>query len=301
MVTGLRTSTAAGAMLVGVDTSTCSRLALQWAAGAARLLDVPLHVVEAWQYPSDTVVRIGRVELPEPARADAMLNEHLTKLVAETIGEPEGLDVTVEVVRGPTSGALLNLAAGHASMMVVGSRGVGGFRGLLIGSVSRQLCEHAPCPVTVVRHLPRDGRVRLDTIAVGVDGSTHAARALATAADIAERTGARIVAVHAAAPGAIPDPSVQPLATSGRSLPDLLEDWCAPLHVRGLEEHESVVAEGDARTALLDVAEERGADLVVVGSRGLGPVSKLVLGSVASSLIQHSHIPVTVVPRMSEH
>ncbi|TVR25896.1 MAG: universal stress protein [Nitriliruptor sp.] len=301
MATELRTSTASGAMLVGVDTSTCSRLALQWAAGAARHLGVPLHVVEAWQYPSDTVVRIGRVELPDPAHADAMLNKHLTQLVAETIGDAPDLDVTVEVIRGPTSSALLNLAAGHASMVVVGSRGMGGFRGLRLGSVSRQLCEHAPCPVTVVRHLPRDGQIRLDTIAVGVDGSAHATRALVQAAYLAERTGARIIAVHAAAPGGIPDASVQPLATSGRSLPDLLEEWCAPLHTRGLEEHESVVAEGDARTALLDVAEERGADLVVVGSRGLGPVSKLVLGSVASSLIQHSQIPVMVVPRAPEH
>ena len=300
MVTDLRTSSPPGAVLVGVDTSTCSRLALQWAAGAARHLGVPLHVVEAWQYPSDTVVRFGRVELPDPEHADAMLNEHLTKLVAETIGDAGGLDLTVEVVRGPTSGALLNLAAGHASMVVVGSRGMGGFRGLLLGSVSRQLCEHAPCPVTVVRHLPRDGQVRLDTIAVGVDGSAHATRALVQAADLAERTGARIIAVHAAAPGAVPDTTVEPVATSGRRLEDLLEEWCAPLHERGLDDHETVVAEGDARTALLDVAEERGADLVVVGSRGLGPVSKLVLGSVASSLIQHSHIPVTVVPRVPE-
>ena len=296
MVTDPRTSIPTGAILVGVDTSTCSRLALQWAAGAARLLDLPLRVVEAWQYPSDTVVRIGRIQLPDPEHADALLAEHLTRLVDEVVGDAEGLDLDIEVVRGPTSSALLHLADERASMVVVGSRGLGGFRGLLLGSVSRQLCEHAPCPVTVVRHLRRDAPVQLRRIVVGVDGSAHAARALTLAGDLAERTGALIIAVHATAPGGSSDPSVQPLATSGRHLPDLLEDWCEPLHLQGIDDHESVVVEGDARTALLEVADERDADLVVVGSRGLGPVSKLVLGSVASSLIQHSQLPVTVVP-----
>lgn len=299
MVTDFRSSVPAGSMLVGVDTSDCSRLALEWGAATARLLDVPLRAVQAWQYPTDTVWWPGHAELADAEHTDALLTEELTQLLEDVVGDAEGLDAGVEVVRGPTTGALLHLAEHHASMIVVGSRGLGGFRGLMLGSVSRQLCEHAPCPVTVVRHLPADRDIRLDRIVVGVDGSGHAARALAQAGDLAERTGARIIAVHAAH-GTQADASVQPLATRRRSLPDLLEDWCTPLHVRGLDDHESVIVEGDARTALVEVADERGADLVVIGSRGLGPVTKLVLGSVASSLIHHSHIPVTVVPPMPE-
>lgn len=299
MVTDFRSSVPAGAMLVGVDTSDCSRLALEWAVAAARELDVPLRAVQAWQYPTDTVWWPGQTQLADAEHTDAMLTEQLTELLDEVVDDADELDAAVEVVRGPTSAALLHLAEGHASMIVVGSRGLGGFRGLLLGSVSRQLCEHAPCPVTVVRHLPEDRDLRLETIVVGVDGSAHAARALAQAGDLAERTGAKIIAVHAAY-GTQTDASVQPLATRRRSLPDLLEDWCTPLHVRGLDDHESVIVEGDARTALVDIADERGADLLVIGSRGLGPVTKLVLGSVASSLINHSHIPVTVVPRMPE-
>jgi nucleotide-binding universal stress UspA family protein len=299
MVTDLRSSIPAGAMLVGVDTSDCSRLALEWAAAVARQLDVPLRAVQAWQYPTDTIWWPGHAELADPGQTDAMLTEELTALLDEVVGDAGELDSGVEVVRGPTSAALLHLAERNASMIVVGSRGLGGFRGLLLGSVSRQLCEHASCPVTVVRFLPEVGDIRLGTILVGVDGSGHAARALAHAGDLAERTGARIIAVHAAH-SAASDPRVQTRVTRRRSLPDLLEDWCTPLHVRGLDDHESVIAEGDPRTALLDVAEERGADLIVIGSRGLGPVSKLVLGSVASSLIHHSHVPVTVIPRMPE-
>jgi len=299
MVTDFRSSVPAGAILVGVDTSDCSRLALEWAVAVARQLDVPLRAVQAWQYPTDTVWWPRHEKLADAEHTEAMLSEQLTALLDEVVADTDGLDAGIEVVRGPTSGALLHLAGRHASMIVVGSRGLGGFRGLLLGSVSRQLCEHAACPVTVVRHLPEDRDIHLGTIVVGVDGSAHAARALAQAGDLAERTGAQIIAVHATH-GTQTDASVQPLATRRRSLPDLLEDWCTPLHVRGLDDHESVIVEGDARTALVEVADERGADLLVIGSRGLGPVTKLVLGSVASSLIHHSHIPVTVVPRMPE-
>lgn len=292
-----RISSPAGSIVVGVDLSDCSRLALRWAAGAAHALGRPLHAVEAWHYPTDTAVRLGSVALPDPAHADELMIRHLSAVVDEELAEHEGLDVDIEVVRGPTTEALLHLADAHASMIVVGSRGLGGFRGLLLGSVSRQLCEHATCPVTVVRHLPEDRPVRLDTIVVGVDGSEHAARALDFAADLAVRSHGRIVAVHAATAGAMVDASVVPLATEGRNLPELLDGWCEPLHARGLEDHESVIVEGDARTALIQVAEERDADLLVVGSRGLGPVSRLLIGSVSSSILQHSPVPVTIVPK----
>ncbi|MFP4312599.1 MAG: universal stress protein [Nitriliruptoraceae bacterium] len=291
-----RTTSPAGSIFVGVDLSDCSRLALRWAAGAARALERPLRVVQAWHYPTDTAVRLGTVNLPDPVHADAILLTHLTELVTEELGDHHELDVDLDVVRGPTAEALLHLADEHASMIVVGSRGLGGFRGLLLGSVSRQLCEHAPCPVTVVRNLPADRPVRLDTIVVGVDGSPDAHRALCVAADLAVRSHARIIAVHAASGDALTDASVAPLTIDRRNLPDLLEGWCEPLHERGLEDHESVVVEADPRRALLEVAEERDADLVVVGSRGLGPISRLLLGSVSSSVLQHSPTPVTVVP-----
>ena len=286
-------------ILVGVDSSECSRTALRWAAGLARRLGYRLHVVEAWEYPRDTVVRIGRVELPSPEDADELLLGHLGELVAEVADDR--LEVAVDVLRGPASEAILRAADDRARMIVVGSRGLGGFRGLLLGSVSRQLCEHAPCPVTVVRSCEPGADLQLQTIAVGVDGSANAQHAVRVAAELAEGTGAYVVAVHAAAAGAVPDDRSDGPVESRPTLTELLEDWCAPLERRGLDDHDLVVAEGDPRTALLDVAEERGADLILVGSRGLGPVSKLVLGSVASSLIQHSPIPVTVVPPRPKH
>lgn len=291
-----RTSSPAGSILVGIDQSDCSRLALRWAAGTARMLSRPLRVIEAWHYPTDTAVRIGSVQLPDPVHADEQLLTHLSTLVREELGDHRDLDVDVDVVRGATAESLLHLTDERTSMIVVGSRGLGGFRGLLLGSVSRQLCEHAPCPVVVIRHLPEDHPVRLDTIVVGLDGSEDSARALTFAADLATRSHGRVIAVHAAVGEALVDASVAPLSLDGRNLPELLERWCEPLHERGLEEHESVVVDGDPRTALLEVVEEHDADLLVVGSRGLGPVSRLVLGSVSSSLVQHSPVPVAVIP-----
>ncbi len=285
-------------IFVGVDSSECSRTALGWAAGLARRLGYRLHVVEAWEYPRDTVVRIGRVQLPSPEDADALLLGHLGELVTEVVGD--GLEVTVDVLRGPASEAILHAADVRARMIVVGSRGLGGFRGLLLGSVSRQLCEHAPCPVTVVRNCTPEAQLQLGTIVVGVDGSDNSQRAVRFAAELAEGTGAEVVAVHAAAHGTVVDEPRDGAPVAHPTLGQLLEAWCAPLERRGVGGHDLVVAEGDPRTALLDVAEERGADLIVVGSRGLGPVSKLVLGSVASSLIQHSPVPVTVVPPARE-
>ena len=191
-------------------------------------------------------------------------------------------------------------------MVVVGSRGLGGFKGLLLGSVSRQLCEHAPCPVTVVRRSAPVDPVRLDTIMVGIDGSPHAIHALRFAGDLATRMEADLVVAHAASPGddfrlaaeqvlAHPDVRNPEPKVDLEARHDMVEDWCVPLRDAGVD-HRIAVVTGDARTALLDAAHDRSADLLVVGTRGHGPVAKLLLGSVAASLIQHSEVPVTVVP-----
>jgi nucleotide-binding universal stress UspA family protein len=77
---------------------------------------------------------------------------HLADAVDEVRAISKGLDVTTEAVEGQAAAVLLH-AARDADLLVVGSRGLGGFRGLLLGSVSQQCVDHAPCPVVVVRQM----------------------------------------------------------------------------------------------------------------------------------------------------
>ncbi len=138
-----------GRILVGVDGSEASDQALQWASDEARFRGLALHVVTCWSYP---MLPWGPYQ-PPLAGAEFVHEAHLVaeQAVEKVLGSHrEGLDVTVDVVEGPASLRLLDLAD-DAAMVVIGSRGRGGFAGLLLGSVSQHLVEHAPCPVVVIR------------------------------------------------------------------------------------------------------------------------------------------------------
>jgi nucleotide-binding universal stress UspA family protein len=281
-------------VLIGVDGSEDSRSALRWGAGIAERLGDAVHVLRAWQYPSDAILSIGRLELPPPDKAAARIEAELRALLEETLGQRAD-QAKVEVARGPAAGVLLQAAESGPRMVVVGSRGLGGFKGLMLGSVGRQLTEHVTSPVTVVRSTAPVAPFRLETIVAGHDGSPNAARAVDFAAAIATQLGAELVVASASPPATGERRGGVESRTNLAERRELLETWCAPLRDAGVEHHLAVV-EGDARTALLDVARDRHADLLVVGSRGRGPVAKLLLGSVASSLAQHSEQPVTIVP-----
>jgi len=281
-------------MLIGVDGSEDSRVALRWAIHVANELGLRLKVIQAWQYPSDAILSIGRIELPPPDQAEEHLGSQLRQLVDHEVGaDPERIDI--EVARGPAAGVLLRAIDADTRMAVVGSRGLGGFKGLLLGSVSRQIIEHAACPVTVVGPTVLADPVRLETIVVAIDGSTHAAQALRFTAEIAPLVAAKVVVAHAIPPTTSDQREVGEPQRRLDARRDLVEEWCGPLRQAGID-HQIVVVEGDARSALLEVAYDRQADLLVVGSRGLGPVAKLMLGSVASSLAHHGDLPVTIVP-----
>ena len=137
-------------IVVGVDGSAPSRLALEWAVSEARLRHGEVKAVTAWQFPPVTVGMEGLVHDPEifPQAARRLQDEALRRV------DSGGVTVTGDVVQGNTAGVLLK-AAGNADLVVVGSRGLGGFTGLLLGSVSTQLVHHSPSPVLVVRSRTR--------------------------------------------------------------------------------------------------------------------------------------------------
>ena len=139
-----------GGIVVGHDGSKSAQEAVAWAGRLACRGDLDLHVVRAWAMmtaPQPSSWTPGYVPpLPEWEKA---VHDELTAHV-KAAGLDPSVRVTCHVVHKPPAPGLMTAAEG-ASLLVVGARGRGGFRGLLLGSVSDQLVHHAPCPVTVVR------------------------------------------------------------------------------------------------------------------------------------------------------
>lgn len=142
-----------GDIVVGVDGSTNSRAALRWALDEARLRGDRIVAVAAWQFP--TYAYTGVAVAPPTAEIEQAAREGLAEAVREEVaavaGEHPGVDITQVVLEGPPAATLIE-ASRTADLLVLGSRGLGGFRGLLLGSVSHQCSSHARCPVVVVPH-----------------------------------------------------------------------------------------------------------------------------------------------------
>lgn len=133
-------------IVVGVDGSPASVRALEWALEEARLRGGTIRVITAWHYPA-------LAEAADTASDYDSLKHAAERAQAELLAgaQAQGAPSSGEVIEGAPVQVLLE-AARDADLLVVGSRGRGGFGGLLLGSVSSQLVHHAPCPVTVVRH-----------------------------------------------------------------------------------------------------------------------------------------------------
>lgn len=137
-------------IVVGVDGSQGARRALEWAVAEAKLRDAYLVVVHAWLEPAavavGSVISAGGVE---PELFEETAERTIADVVAsvDTTDLPQGYETSV--VAGAPARALID-AAHDADLLVVGSRGLGGFTGLLLGSVSQQVAHHATCPVTIV-------------------------------------------------------------------------------------------------------------------------------------------------------
>ncbi len=139
-------------IVVGVDGSALSVAALRWALDEASLRHVGVHVVLAWAMPP--VMGMAPVLSPSEvdfhAAAEAQLDAILSEQDVTAEGRPGDSPLTREVVERSPARGLLAAADAGASLLVVGSRGHGGFAGLLLGSVSQQCVAHAHCPVVVV-------------------------------------------------------------------------------------------------------------------------------------------------------
>jgi nucleotide-binding universal stress UspA family protein len=276
-----------GQVVVGVDGSELSRRALRWGAAVARAQGHGVQALMAWQYPPHTGTPVGPAVV-SPEEMDRDTEAELRAIIAAELGEAAD-DVVVEVGRGRPGDVLLARSGRpDAALLVLGARGLGGFDGMLLGSVTQQCVERAPCPVVVIRGEDDAAAIPPAKLLVALDGSAGAARALAWAIDLAAATRAEIVAAHV--PGVAPSRAQHDAAAA-----QLEGDWTAPLRERGLP-HRTRVDDGDPRTMLPQVAQEEGADLVVMGTRGVGGVRALLVGSVAAYLVRYAEEPIAVVP-----
>ncbi|MBD0670833.1 universal stress protein [Streptomyces sp. CBMA156] len=140
-----------GRIVVGVDGSESSDLALRWAVRQAELTGGVVEAVIAWEYPT---YHGARGWFPPAATDEAVLEgrarQEVARAVEQAVGEKPPVEVRAEARYGTPAGALVDAARG-ADLLVVGSRGLGGFTGMLLGSVAQHCTRHATVPVVVVR------------------------------------------------------------------------------------------------------------------------------------------------------
>ncbi|TWD72033.1 nucleotide-binding universal stress UspA family protein [Kribbella amoyensis] len=284
-------------VVVGYDGSPGAEAALEWATAEAVRLLLPLRIVEASALVVSTEPRHPGKVVPLAALRTA--RERGLRTLANGIrGRHPGLTVETLLVEGGPAQTLIEETA-HARLVVLGSRGLGGWSGLLVGSVAVQVGTHAQCPVVVIPPDVRP-RARERTVVVGVDGSKTSARAIDFAFDQAAAIGAKIIAVHAWS-----SPFMTHLE-DGRSTLQFEDDdveessrlLVAESVAGAVADHPDVpwqpqLVDGHPARAIL--AEAQSADLVVVGSRGRGGFTGLLLGSVGQSVLHHAPCPVAIV------
>ncbi|WP_454042905.1 universal stress protein [Cellulosimicrobium sp. Marseille-Q8652] len=297
-------------VLVGVDGSAPSLHALDWAAAYALRVGWSLHVVCTYSLPSFTAASLdgGYAALDDSAiqeGARAVLEE------ARARAESAGVRVTATVTTGDAAGVLVEMSREH-SLVVVGTRGRGGFTERLLGTVSSALPAHAHCPTVVV---PFRARTKGDDaapeelpvvtplrrIVVGVDGSPSAEIALRHAIRQARAWDAELVAVAGVPVGA----GAGLLAWLPASIDheQVLADVTEGLNVI-IARHEAenpgltikrIVLDGTGAELLTEFSTA--SDLIIVGSRGRGGFRGLLLGSTSQAVLHHSACPVMVVTK----
>ncbi|GAA0828946.1 universal stress protein [Streptosporangium amethystogenes subsp. fukuiense] len=274
---------------VGTDGSAAATAALEWAVDDAVRRGVSLRIVHAMdRWPHDLV------EFPAPARPGRLAcfgEQVLTEAAKAATERRPDVRVTTELIEGTPSDVLCGQAE-TAIELVVGNRGLGGFAGSLLGSVPVRLAGHVRGAVVVVRQ----GRAEAyGEVVVGVDGSAECEPALGFAFEQAALRGCGLRAVyawqmpHAFSPEAAEDTEEIRYAQR-RMAEERLAGW-----QERFPAVEVVSEVTRARPVPTLLAASARADLLVVGSRGLGAVGSVLLGSVSREVLHHARGPVAVV------
>jgi nucleotide-binding universal stress UspA family protein len=286
------------AIVVGTDGTTSSKAAVDWAAREAQRRRLRLHIVHAFDWDwHDPQYDIGHEYIDINRKlAEAVVAAAIDQ--ARTVAP--AVDVDGDTLIGHAAPRLLDVAQ-HTELLVLGSRGRGGFGSLLLGSVSQRVATHAGCPVVVVR-----GRGDVDEgpVAAGVDDSPTADIVLAAAFDAAADRGCALTVVRAYLP-VIPlwlaDVSAADVDTKAQDIAERteLDRQLAPWRDKYPQVPvETVMTHGSPASALVHLSAR--AQLVIVGSRGRGVVAGALLGSTGLQLLHHADCPVHIVRQASE-
>ncbi|MFI6317615.1 universal stress protein [Nonomuraea sp. NPDC050556] len=277
-------------IIVGVDGSAAARAAVEWAADDAARTRQPLRLVHAVDRLPYQISRY-----PGPVQYDA-LRDAAHKMLREAADlarerQPE-VAVSTALVEGSPVVALQDQAK-EATEIVLGSRGLGGFTGALLGSVSARVAGQVHCPVVVVRPEYADRR---GEIVVGVDDSPECDAALAYAFEQAKLRGATLRAVHA---WLLPIHHYAPeigydMDEIRQAQHQVVRDKLATIRsaypeVKVIED----VYAAPTVDALTEASDN--ATLLVVGSHGRGAVGSVLLGSVSRGVLHHARSAVAVV------
>lgn len=289
-------------ILLAIDGSTGSVVARDLVASLPWPADTEITLLAAYDVAIDWTGGIGStmdwVGDVEDATRDA-LDEQLLRL-AEPLTE-RGWAVSRRIVRGRAASAIVETArALRSDLVVTGSRGHGALRSMLLGSVAAEVTAEAPCPVLVAR------RPSVSRLVVATDGSPSAAAAAdrLTGWGVFDGLPSEVVAVS------IPNSPTFEMVTSLYTLGDDrlaaqrealrasyeadAKAMAARLTAAGMPSNPRLRA-GDPAREIIAAAEDRDADLIVTGTRGLGGIDRLLLGSVARNVVTHARCSVLVV------
>jgi nucleotide-binding universal stress UspA family protein len=287
---------AATSVMAATDGSAGSLRAVEWAAREAVLRGEPLRIASVPAMPP----RMS----PDPAHRQTVAGiiDHAARMALATAAEraaglKPGLTVSTELLDGPPVQALLEAGAG-ASMLVVGSRGAGGFSAMALGSVGRYLATHASCPVVVARE---ETMAVHRKVVIGVRDPDASTAALEFAFREAGLRNASLLAVHAVSWSLPPMISVGKLTAEQRTALDAMRDQ--PEIITRLDDalamwrhkHPDVEASWEvvhAHPARVLAGASARADLVVLGRAAAG----IAVGSAIHGVLGHAHGPVAIVP-----
>jgi nucleotide-binding universal stress UspA family protein len=283
-------------VIVGTDGSDVSLRAVDWAAREAVLRDRPLRIVSVPALPP----RMSWYQHSGPPAVADVVHERAEQAVAgaaarATAVEP-GVGVSTAVLPGAPSSVLAETADG-AAMLVVGSRGGGGFAALLLGSVGRDVAFSAGCPVVVVREEAMGGHQQ---VVVGVHDGAQAS-ALGFAFEEAQRRLARLHVVYAwqiFLPGLRPGLGGESGSEAQRGTPEAAQ-WLAGLIAPWRQKYPAVeVAEDSvhASPSRVLVGASARADLVVLGRDGGPDSGNAGPAALAHAMLNHAHCPVAIIP-----